>query len=684
MDNMKETVESTDTQNQINNDKTDENNNNKTNEIKSDHNHETKTEKELQSNVKNNIQPLQVFSLIKLMKTPMTEVFQNGKAHGLVGLYNLGNTCYMNSALQCLSNTEDLTKYFLLNLYSQEINLDNRLGSKGTLTEAFHELLYYLWNSNQKAINPKKFRYIFAKQVRQFYTSEQQDSHEMLSLLLDNLHEDLNRISNKPYLELKERQENETDSTASERWWSCHKKREDSIIVDLFHGQFKSTIDCPVCMRKNITYDPFMFLGLSIPSELASIKLKCFYKKNKNSKEEHLKCEIIETPIFVNSNVKHLKEQCKKITEKIGIVEAVLFDKEKMIKGILLDEEKIYNYFKDNNEICLYEKSSLDCFNVYCYPVIFKEESGIFSKSNKIMYLSYPLSISVSATTTLKELKETIKSMIYNNLETGCIQSNLPQQKLFSIHIYHNMPFNSFFSFFGSKPCEFCGNKYNTSFCGLFDNGFSENTQMSELSKKMKNNRPNIFLVDSKYYDMSKSTFVNGIDLELNKYINNIPLIKRNENITIYDSFDLFQCQERLENENTWYCDKCKKHQEALKTLEIYRAPKYLIIQFKRFKIKTNSTITGWLSNKKITTFVDYPINNLDIRKYVIGPEKEKAIYDLYGIVEHFGSLSSGHYIALCKNLGRWIEYDDEALRLAEKIVNNNAYLLFYKRREIE
>ena len=45
---MKETVESTDTQNQINNDKTDENNNNKTNEIKSDNNNETKTEKEVE------------------------------------------------------------------------------------------------------------------------------------------------------------------------------------------------------------------------------------------------------------------------------------------------------------------------------------------------------------------------------------------------------------------------------------------------------------------------------------------------------------------------------------------------------------------------------------------------------------------------------------------------------------
>ena len=63
-----------------------------------------------------NTKQIQKFSLKKLMKTPMTEVFENGKAHGLVGLINLRNTCYMNSALQCLSNTEDLTKYFLSNL----------------------------------------------------------------------------------------------------------------------------------------------------------------------------------------------------------------------------------------------------------------------------------------------------------------------------------------------------------------------------------------------------------------------------------------------------------------------------------------------------------------------------------------------------------------------------------------
>ena len=94
--------------------------------------------------------------------------------------------------------------------------------------------------------------------------------------------------------------------------------------------------------------------------------------------------------------------------------------------------------------------------------------------------------------------------------------------------------------------------------------------------------------------------------------------------------------------------------------------------------------VSKLMNHEVMKRYVQFMLARKLKNEKVIGPEKEKAIYDLYGIVEHFGSLSSGHYIALCKNLGRWIEYDDEELRLAEKIVNNNAYLLFYKRREIE
>ncbi len=50
------------------------------------------------------------------------------EAPGVVGLHNIGNTCFMNSMLQCLSNSKPLTEYFLSDRYLEELNVDNVLG----------------------------------------------------------------------------------------------------------------------------------------------------------------------------------------------------------------------------------------------------------------------------------------------------------------------------------------------------------------------------------------------------------------------------------------------------------------------------------------------------------------------------------------------------------------------------
>ena len=165
-----------------------------------------------------------------------------------------------------MSNVPLLTDYFRENTYKKEINLVNPLGRKGEIAEAYADLINEMWSGQNGYTIPRNFKLNLSRFAPQFTGFQQQDSHELLAFLLDGLHEDLNRIQKKPYVEMGTHV-GKTDAQFAEESWQDHKKRNDSIIVDIFHGLLKSTLNCLVCNEISIKFDPFCYLSVPLPSK---------------------------------------------------------------------------------------------------------------------------------------------------------------------------------------------------------------------------------------------------------------------------------------------------------------------------------------------------------------------------------------------------------------------------------
>ncbi|XP_049838752.1 ubiquitin carboxyl-terminal hydrolase 21-like isoform X2 [Schistocerca gregaria] len=194
---------------------------------------------------------------------------------GLAGLRNIGNTCFMNSVIQCLSNTKPLLEYLLNDGHLPDINTTVS-GMKGALIKAFTTVIQELWHSdsNGTVVNTTALKSQIQRFAPRFMGYSQQDAQEFLRYLLEGLHEDVNRVTVKPKPILTEIDETLSDQQKSAEAWKRYLRADDSKIVDIFVGQLKSTLRCTVCGHCSVTFDPFWDLSLPIPVRTGQVRLQ--------------------------------------------------------------------------------------------------------------------------------------------------------------------------------------------------------------------------------------------------------------------------------------------------------------------------------------------------------------------------------------------------------------------------
>ncbi|XVE68508.1 hypothetical protein DITRI_Ditri09bG0073600 [Diplodiscus trichospermus] len=604
-------------------------------------------------------------------------VITRGASGGLTGLLNLGNTCFMNSAIQCLVHTPEFARYFRED-YHQEINWQNPLGMVGELALAFGELLRKLWAPGRTPVAPRPFKAKLARFAPQFSGYNQHDSQELLAFLLDGLHEDLNRVKHKPYINSRDA-DGRPDEEVADEYWANHIARNDSIIVDVCQGQYKSTLVCPVCNKVSVTFDPFMYLSLPLQFTTTRTMTVTVFTCDGSALPSICTVTVPKQGRY-RDLIQALSSACSlKQTEEIKLVEACAI-RNHLIHRLLDDSFLSLSTIKDDDHLaaCKIQKSAKG--NVLL-QLIHRRQEQETSDAQKWKPFGTPLVSSLPCdddVITSGDIQTIVQTMLTPLLKEGIEYSDNSDPSASGV---------------AKDPSDRSSGEVDASRASTSINKVLPKLPLQLVDES--NTCIDLSVGDEKAINLSPAShmvvYLDWSSKLLEKYninyLENLPEVfkygpitkkARTEPLSLYTCLEAFLREEPLVPEDMWYCPQCKEQRQASKKLDLWRLPEVLVIHLKRFSYSRSM-------KHKLETFVNFPIHDFDLTNYVADKRSSRSqLYELYALTNHYGSMGSGHYTANIKLLdeNRWYNFDDSHISPIneEDVKSAAAYVLFYRR----
>ncbi|XP_020533098.1 ubiquitin carboxyl-terminal hydrolase 8 isoform X2 [Jatropha curcas] len=572
------------------------------------------------------------------------------------------------------------TTQFFVNDNKSPKDCQRQSDQEGEIALAFGDLLRKLWAPGASPVAPRTFKSKLARFAPQFSGFNQHDSQELLAFLLDGLHEDLNRVKSKPYVEAKDG-EGRPDEEVADEYWRNHVARNDSIIVDVCQGQYKSTLVCPICKKVSVTFDPFMYLSLPLPStNTRSMTLTVVSTDGSSqpspytiSVPKYGKCEdltralslacslgidetLLVAEVYNNRIIRYLEEPADslslirdgdrlvayRLNKDLDNVPLVIFMHQHMdeqyINGKLTSSWKAFG-IPLVAPVCNFQNGS-DIRNLYIKLLtpFQKPSDGTLSSCD---------TLSSTAVEVVTGMDDTSSALGGNadpsSVEGANISSNSEVQ--FYLTDEKGTVKDSEIVMNEQLPVAGMPKRFNVLVCW-------PEKHIEQYETRLLNSLPEIF----------KSGF----------------LAKRpQESVSLYKCLEAFLKEEPLGPDDMWFCPSCKKHRQASKKLDLWRLPEILVIHLKRF------SYTRFMKNK-LEAYVDFPVDDLDLSTYISYKNGQLSHrYMLYAISNHYGSMGGGHYTAFVHHGGdRWYDFDDSQVHpiSQDKIKTSAAYVLFYRR----